>query len=264
MGRARAPWRLYTFCALVFVFLMVPSLIVIPMAFSASAFLAFPPPALSLQWFREYFGDERWRAATLRSLRVALAVMGAATVVGTMTALALTRRRGIAKAIVHVVIVSPMILPLIVYAVAIYAVYSRLRLVGTDVGLIIAHTIMAVPFVFVTVTAALSRYDVALTRAAASSGATGWKTFWLITFPLIRHGIFAGGLFAFITSFDEVVVAVFIGGLDSTLPKKMFDDIRWDIKPVVAAIATVLIGVTALVLLLAGWSRRAAAPEERG
>jgi putative spermidine/putrescine transport system permease protein len=244
------------FCACVFIFLMAPSLIVIPMAFSSSAFLGFPPPGFSLQWFQEYFSDPQWQSATWRSLRVALAVTVLATAVGTMLALGAARRRGWSRTALNALIVSPMVLPVIVYAVAIYGLYTRLRLMGTDLGLILAHTILAVPLVFLTVGATLSRHDVSLAQAAASCGANGWRTFWLVTLPLIRPGVVAGALFAFITSFDEVVVSVFIGGLESTLPKKMFDDIRWDIKPVVAAIATLLIGVTALVLLLAGQSRR--------
>ncbi len=252
----KAPWVLYVFCGVVFLFLMAPSLVVIPMSFSASSFLKFPPEGLSLQWFGEYFGDERWLAATWRSFRIAGLAMVGATVVGTMAALALTRRRGVMEKALNVVIISPMMLPVIVYALAIYSLYARLQLVGTDIGLIIAHTVLAVPFVFLTVTATLYRYDISLSRAAASSGANSWQTFWLVMLPLIKPGVFAGALFAFIASFDEIVVALFISGLDSTLPKKMFDEIRFELKPVLAAIATLLIGVTTLVLLVAARFRR--------
>jgi ABC-type spermidine/putrescine transport system permease subunit II len=247
---------LAVFCGCVFTFLVAPCLIVAPMAFSSSAFLGFPPPGFSLQWFREYFSDPQWQGATWRSLRVALVVMVVATAVGTMLALGLSRCRGWTRTALNALIVSPMVLPVIIYAVAIYGLYTQLRLMGTDLGLILAHAVLAVPLVFLTVGATLSRHDVSMAQAAASCGANGWRTFWLVTLPLIKPGVVAGALFAFITSFDEVVVAVFIGGLESTLPKKMFDDIRWDIKPVVAAIATLLIGVTVLVLLLAGQSRR--------
>lgn len=267
MSGSRSPsygvWGLYLFCAGVFLFLIAPSLVVIPMGFSSASFLQFPPPGFSLQWFREYFSDERWLAATWRSLRIAAAVMVAASVAGTMAALALTRRRGVLKKILNLVIISPMILPVIVYALAIYGLYAWLQLVGTDLGLIIAHTILAIPFVFLTVTATLYRYDVSLSRAAASSGANAWRTFWLITLPLIRPGIIAGTLFAFITSFDEIVVAVFISGVESTLPKMMFDQLRFELKPVLAAIATLLIGVTTVILLMAARFQRALQVRDR-
>ena len=249
-GSAGSAWTLNLFCGAVFLFLFVPSLIVIPMAFSDSPFLRFPPEGFSFRWFDEYFNDKRWLSATVRSVRIAAATTLLAMIIGTMAAMALARRKGALKSTLVVFILSPLILPVIVFAVAAYSLYASIGIVGSDFGLIVAHTILAVPFVFLTVTASLFRYDTSLSRAAASSGANPWVTFWLITLPLIKPGIITGALFAFITSFDEIVVAVFMSGIESTLPKKMFDEVRFELKPVLAAVATLLILVTTFTLLL--------------
>jgi len=248
-------------CTPIFVYLVAPTLIVVPMAFSASTFLEFPPAHLSMRWFNEYITDERWLLATWRSLRVAFSVMVLATVIGTLAALALQQARGRTATLLKLLILSPIMLPVIIYAIAVYALYSRLHLVGTDLGLVLAHTILAVPFVFLTVTATSARYNVLLDRAAASSGAGPWRTFWEIRLPLIRRGVLAGALFAFITSFDEVVVALFVGGLDATLPKRMFDELRWNLNPTIAAVATILVSLTTLVLWAGMRSRRPIARE---
>src|SRR5260221_8307971 len=159
----------------IFIFLVAPTLIVVPMAFSGSTFLEFPPRSLSLRWFAAYFADERWLGATWRSIRIALSVMVVATIVGTLAAQALQAAGGRAATLLKLLILSPMMLPVIIYAIAVYALYARFRLVGTDIGLVLAHTILAVPFVFLTVSATLARYDVMLDRAAASSGAGPWR-----------------------------------------------------------------------------------------
>ena len=217
----RTAWMiLCLLCGFVFLLLIAPSLVVIAMSFGSSAFLKFPPEGFSLQWFDRYFADERWLAATWRSLRIAGVVTLAATVIGTMAALASAGLRGWLRKALNVLLILPMILPVIVYALAVYALYSRLRVVGTDAGLIIAHTVLAVPFVYLTVMAALSRYDASLSQAAASSGANRLQIFWFIMLPIIKPGIIAGALFAFITSFDEVVVANFVSGFGSYAAKE--------------------------------------------
>ena len=238
-------------CGFVFLVLIAPSLVVIAMSFGSSPFLKFPPEGFSLQWFERFLADERWLAAAWRSLRIAVVVTVAATVVGTMAALASAGLRGWLRKALNVFLILPLILPVIVYALAVYALYSRLRMVGTDAGLIIAQTVLAVPFVYLTVTAALSRYDASLSHAAASSGANRLEIFWFVMLPIIKPGIIAGALFAFLVSFDEIVVANFVSGLESTLPKKMFDHIRFELNPVLAAIATLLIAVTTIFLLVA-------------
>jgi putative spermidine/putrescine transport system permease protein len=240
----------------VFVLLVAPSLIVVPMAFTGSSLLEFPPRSLSLQWFVAYFEDERWFEATGRSLRVALAVTVLATATGSMAALALARAQGAWSRAARLLIVSPIMLPVIIYAIAVYALCSRLHLIGSDAALILAHSVLAIPFVFLSVGTSLARYDDTLDRAAASSGANAWQTFWLVRYPLIRPGLLAGALFAFITSFDEIVVALFVGGLDATLPMQMFNEMRWNLTPVVAAIAAMLILLTSVALWLAAPGRR--------
>ena len=237
-------------CGFVFLVLIAPSLVVIAMSFGSSPFLKFPPEGFSFQWFERFLADERWLAAAWRSLRIAVVVTVAATVVGTMAALASAGLRGWLRKALNVFLILPLILPVIVYALAVYALYSRLRMVRTDAGLIIAQTVLAVPFVYLTVMAAL-RYDASLSHAAASSGANRLEIFWFVMLPIIKPGIIAGALFAFLVSFDEIVVANFVSGLESTLPKKMFDHIRFELNPVLAAIATLLIAVTTIFLLVA-------------
>jgi ABC-type spermidine/putrescine transport system permease subunit II len=237
------------FCWCVLVCLVAPSLVVIPMSFSPSVYMEMPTNGLSWQWFHEFFSDPQWQKATWRSVRIAAAVMIISTSIATMAVIALARLTVRVRQAALALMISPMIIPVIAFSIAIYGVYAKLGLIGTDVGLIIAHTILAIPFPFLTVSASYAQYDKTLTKAAASSGAPPLKIFFLVTLPLIRPGILAGALFAFLTSFDEVVIAMFIGGVDSTLPKMMFDHIRFELSPVLAAIATLLILITSLFLL---------------
>ncbi len=242
------PMRLV--CWLVLVCLIAPSLVVIPMSFSPSVYMEMPTNGLSLQWFHEYFTDPQWQKATWRSLRIATAVTILSTTMATLAVMALGHVTARLRQVALLLFISPMIIPVIAFSVATYSIYARLGLIGTDFGLIVAHTILAIPFPFLTVSASYAQYDQTLSKAAASSGAPPLKTFFLVTMPLIRPGILAGALFAFLTSFDEVVVAMFIGGVDSTLPKLMFDHIRFELSPVLAAVATLLITITSLFLLI--------------
>jgi ABC-type spermidine/putrescine transport system permease subunit II len=150
-----------------------------------------------------------------------------------------------------------MALPVIVYAVSVYGLYAKVGLIGSDVGLITAHTILALPYPFLTVSAAIVTMDRSLPMAAASCGASPIKAFWCVIFPIIRPSVAAGALFAFLTSFDEVVVAMFIGGIDATLPKRMLDDIRYELSPVLAAIAAVLTCLTAILIFVANTKKLA-------
>lgn len=243
-------WPMRLFCWCILGCLIAPSLIIIPMAFSNSVYMEMPTNGLSFQWFHEFFADPQWQKATWRSLRIGAAVMTISTSMATVAVIALGRLTAATRQIASSLIISPMIIPVIAYSIAIYGVYAKLGLIGTDLGLIVAHTILAIPFPFLTVSASYAQYDQALSKAAASSGATPLKAFFLITLPQIRPGILAGALFAFLTSFDEVVVTMFIGGVDSTLPKMMFDHIRFELSPVLAAIATLLILITSLFLLM--------------
>jgi putative spermidine/putrescine transport system permease protein len=240
----------------VLVFLALPLLVVIPISFSAAKYLTFPPPGWSAQWYERYFGSREWMNATVRSAEVAALTTLAATTLGTAAALALRRPfRG--RSIVSLLVLAPMVVPGIIVAIGIYGLYARLQLVGTLAGLVLAHTVLALPFVVVVVTATLRGFDETLELAAQNLGAGRWQTFRLVTLPLIRPGVVAGALLAFITSFDEVVVAIFVSGSrQPTLPKQMWDGIRTEIDPTVAAVSTLLIGVTTLALGLLAMARR--------
>jgi putative spermidine/putrescine transport system permease protein len=242
----------------ILVFLAVPLLVVVPISFSAAKYLTFPPPGWSVQWYARYFGSREWMSATARSVEVAVLTTLAATLVGTAAALALRRSfRG--KTLVSLVVLAPMVVPVIIVAIGIYGLYARLQLVGTLAGLVLAHTVLAVPFVVVVVTATLRGFDQTLELAAQNLGAGRWQTFRLITLPLIRPGIVSGVLLAFITSFDEVVVAIFVSGArNPTLPKQMWDGIRTEIDPTVAAVSTLLIVVTTVALVAMTLARRRA------
>jgi putative spermidine/putrescine transport system permease protein len=239
-----------TFCWVVLGLLVAPSLLVIPMAFSSTTYVTFPMSGVSFRWFYQFFSDPQWREASWRSVRIACTVMVTATTIATALVLFLSRITPTIRQFALALIISPMIIPIIAYSVAVYGVFAKLGLIGTDLALIIAHTILAVPIPFLTISASYAHYDQTLSKAAASSGAPPYKTFFLITLPVIRPGIVAGALFAFLTSFDEVVVAMFISGVQSTLPKMMFDVIRFQLSPVLAVVATLLILLTSLFLLI--------------
>jgi putative spermidine/putrescine transport system permease protein len=240
------------------VFLVAPLAVVIPISFSAAKYLTFPPPGWSLQWYERYFGSREWMSATGRSFEVAVLTTLAATAVGTAAALALRRPfRG--RSLIRLIVLAPLVVPVIIMAIAIYGLYAQLKMVGTLHGLVLAHTVLALPFVVVIVSATLQGLDETLELAAQNLGANRWQTFRLVTLPLIRPGVVSAALLAFITSFDEVVVAIFVSGTGAaTLPKQMWDGIRTEIDPTVAAVSTLLIGVTTLALgLLAVVRRRA-------
>jgi len=230
---------------LVLVFLALPILIVAALSFSSASYLTFPPPAFGLRWYRAYLGSSDWLESTWLSLAVAGCVVVLASVLGTLAALGLTRLRPAMRTAVGALVLSPLIVPGIVVAIGIYYVFARYRLVGTPAGLVLAHTCLAVPFVVTSVTASLARLE----QAALSLGATPWGTFRQVTLALIRPGILVGALFAFIASFDELIVALFLSGSRAiTLPRRMWDDLRFAIDPTIAAVSTLTMVLTALLL----------------
>jgi len=238
--------------ALVLLYLVFPILVVIPLSFSAGTYLSFPPPGFSLRWYANFFGRTDWLDAASLSLWVGAAVMLLATALGAPAALALVRSDFRGKNFVTSFIISPLIAPVIIVAIGIYFFYARLGLVGNPVALVIAHTALAVPFVVINVSATLQGFDERLEQAAMNLGATPWRTFWQVTFPIIRPGVLAGALFAFISSFDELVVALFVSGTSAvTLPRKMWESIRFEIDPTIAAVSTMLIVLTGALFLSA-------------
>jgi putative spermidine/putrescine transport system permease protein len=239
------------------IFLIAPSLIVIPMSFSAGETLSFPPPGYSLRWYENFFTQPEWQSAARNSVIVAVLTTIVATVLGTGVSIALMRGSVPARNLATSLFLTPMIVPAIVTAVAVYGLYVRFRLVGTIQGLVLAHTVLALPFVMINVSAVLQGMDIRLEHAARSLGATPVRTFFLVTLPLIRPGILAGALFAFITSFDELVVALFISGdRAATLPVQIWSGLRFEINPTVAAVSTLLIVLSTASLGLAGLLRR--------
>lgn len=242
---------------LVGAWLIVPTLIVIPISFSGEDSFAFPPSTWSLRHYVSFFTESSWLTPLLVSLQVALIVTGVATVLGTMAAFALARTGLRVKGVLDALFLSPLIVPGIVVAVAIYAAFLGWGLIGTPIGFIVAHTVLALPFVTVNVTAALTGFDRTLERASASLGASPWATFRSITFPLIRPGIVAGALFAFVTSFDEVVVSLFIQSpILQTLPVRMFNSVTNEVDPTIAAASTVVLVVSITLIGIATAARR--------
>jgi len=245
------------FCSLVFFYLVLPICIILPISFSASPYLEFPPRGFSLQWYQRYFHSSGWIDSTILSLQVAVVVTFFATMIGTIAALGLARGRFRGKQLVNALIISPMVIPAIIVAIAFYFLFAGWKLIGTPTGLILAHTVMALPFVVVNVTAALKGFDERLEQAAMNLGANRVQTFFRITLPLIGPGVFTGALFAFITSFDEIVIAIFIAGSRAaTLPKQMWDGIRMEINPTTAAVSTLLVSVSAILLVSVEMLRR--------
>jgi len=243
----------------VLLYMALPILIIVVLSFSSASYLTFPPPAFGVRWYRAYLGSAEWLAATGLSLSVAASVVVLATVLGTLAALGLARLRPVLRAFAAALILSPLIVPVIVVAIGIYYAFSRYGLVGTPVGLVLAHTCLAVPFVVISVSASLAGFDRRLEQAALSLGATPWGTFRQVTLPLIRPGVLVGALFAFITSFDELIVALFLSGSGAvTLPRRMWDDLRFAIDPTIAAVSTLTIVLTASLLVVVHLARQSA------
>lgn len=252
-----SPRLLYALCALVFIYLVFPLFVVIPISFNAGEGLSFPPTTYSLRWYENYLGDPAWIDATLTSVKVATLTAVLSTGLGTLAAIGLARGRLPVRTGLYAFVLSPMVVPVIVLAVGFYRFFSTIGLVGSILGLAIAHTVIAAPFVVLTVTATLARFDVQLEQASASLGAGPFRTFFLVTLPLIRPAVLTGALFAFMTSFDEVVIALFLGSASvATLPKMMWASMRSGIDPTIAAVSLLLIGLSLLVLTCAGFLRR--------
>ena len=256
---AQRAWHvgLWAITVLVLGFLILPILVIVPLSFSSGSFLNFPLPGLSLRWYQELLGSERWLSSLRNSVVVACAATLLATVLGTLAALGLQRARFPGRSLLLALVISPMVVPLVIVAVGVYFFYAPLGLTGSLIGLTLAHTALAVPFVVITVSATLQGFDATLSRAAASLGADPATAFFRVTLPIILPGVVSGALFAFVTSFDEVVVALFLTGpQERTLPRQMFDGIRENISPVIAAAATLLIALSVLLMTVMEALRR--------
>ncbi|MCV3206651.1 ABC transporter permease [Mesorhizobium sp. YC-39] len=237
------------FCLLVAVWLIAPTIVVVPMSFNDKKSLAFPPSGFSWQWYQNFFTNPEWSASLVSSLKVAVVTAVFATVIGTLAAFGLDRMKSRVSGVLRALLITPMVVPGVVLAVGIYAVYLDTQLVGTMTGFVLAHTMLAVPFVIIAVSASLEVFDKRLETAAASLGATQLTAFRTVTLPLIAPGILSGLLFAFVTSFDEIIVALFITSpYLKTLPVQIFSSITRDADPTVAAVGTLLFIATSLVI----------------
>jgi putative spermidine/putrescine transport system permease protein len=240
-------------------YLLAPTLVIVPMSFTEARILSFPPEGFSLQWYARMFTDRQWSTAMLNSAEVAVLAAILATVLGTLAALALTRGRFPGRTLVNGLVLAPLIVPVVIIAIGMFSLYVRWKIAGSLFGLVLAHTALAVPFVVVSVSASLRTMDRNLELAAANLGADPRRTFTRITLPIILPGVLAGAIFAFITSWDEVVVAIFLTSARfRTLPVEMWEQVRQVVDPTVAAVATTLLVVTTVLLLLVLVVRRQA------
>ena len=262
-------------CGMVLFFLVMPLIAVIPISFSSSPFLEFTPgmialdpEAFSLRWYRLLIGDcsdpgittvcsDRWLIGAQNSLFIGIIATLLATTLGIMAALGLSRPYMPFRKAIMAIMISPLIVPLIITASGVFFFFAKLNLVATFTGLIFAHTILGLPFVVITVTATLVGYDHNLTRAAASLGGGPLRNFFKVEMPLILPGVISGALFAFITSFDEVVIVLFVGGPEQfTLPRQMWSGIRQEISPTILSAATILVIISILLLTTVELLRR--------
>lgn len=248
---------LYAVGVLVLLFLVLPTLLVIPMSFSASQYLEFPPREWSLRWYRSYFASASWMQATATSLQAAVLTVVVATPLGTMAAYGLFLARLRIAPLLSALLLAPIVVPVILVGIGVFYAYVKLKLVNTLLGLVLAHSMLAIPVVMMVVNAALKTYDMNQERVARSLGATRWQAFRLVTLPQIRFSVLTGAVLAFLTSFDEIIVSLFVsGGANSTLTRNMFNALRDQVDPTIAAISTLIIAVTTLLLVFTQFAGR--------
>ncbi len=255
--RASPPWYLRLVAILVAAWLIVPTLVVIPLSFTGEASFQFPPSEWSLRYYERFFTDPTWANALLNSVQVALLTTVFATTLGTAAAFALSRTRLRGLGAVRGLLLAPMTVPGIIVAIATYGAFLQWQLIGTPAGYVIAHTVLALPFVVITVSASLSTFDRRLERAAATLGASPRRTFLSVTLPLVAPGVASGAVFAFVTSFDEIVVSLFIQSATlQTLPVRMYTSVTTEIDPTIAAASSIIVVVTTALALLPQLLRR--------
>ncbi|MBR9841799.1 MAG: ABC transporter permease [Rhodobacteraceae bacterium] len=251
-------------CGAIFVFLITPILVVLPLSFNAQDFFTFTPEMLqfkaegySLKHYRDFLTSSDWQNSLKNSVMIAPMATILSVTFGTLAAIGLSSEHVPFRRAIMAILISPMIVPLIISAAGMYFFYSRIGLQGTYLGVVLAHAALGIPFVIITVTATLVGFDRSLTRAAANMGANPVTTFFKVQMPLILPGVVSGGLFAFITSFDEVVVVLFVGSAgQKTLPWQMFTGLREQISPTILAVATILVGISILLLTTVELLRR--------
>jgi putative spermidine/putrescine transport system permease protein len=235
--------------ALVMVFLLAPVLAVLPISFSAGTFLHYPLPGLSLRWYEQVLASDAWRQALMNSLGVATASAAIASVLGILAALGISRLSGALATGLMAFLLAPMIAPVIIVAFGVFILFSQVGLIATYTGLVLAHALVSTPLVLVTVSAALRTLDPRLARASASLGAGPVRGFFTVTLPLILPGVLSGTLLAFITSFDEIVLTLFVSGPEQrTLPRYIYENLRENIDPSIVVASTLLVAFAVVLL----------------
>jgi putative spermidine/putrescine transport system permease protein len=238
-------------------FLLLPILFIVALSFGSSQWLIFPPPGWTLRWYRELFADPRWLGAILTSAKVAVLVTIASVGLGLLASFGLVRGSFKGREALRAFFLTPMILPVVVLAVALYALFLRLGLSGTLLGFVIAHTIVALPFAIIPISNALEAFDRSIEDAAVLCGANPWEAKLRVTLPGIKLGLFAAAVFSFLVSWDEVVLAIFMASPQlQTLPVLIWGTVRQDLTPVIAAASTLLVATTLLLMLGAALVRK--------
>ncbi|MCE2520307.1 MAG: ABC transporter permease [Alphaproteobacteria bacterium] len=229
-------------CCLIFAFLIIPIIVIMPLSFNSEPYFTYPMPGFSLRWYGDFFSSPQWLLGLQNSIIVGIFATLVATVLGTLAALGLNRAEYAGKSTILAVLISPIIVPIVITAAGMFYFYAKVGLTGTLAGLVFAHATIGVPFVVITVSATLAGFDYNLIRAGASLGGDPLRVFFKITLPLILPGVVAGALFAFITSWDELVIAIFLASTEEhTLPRRMWSGIRELLSPTIMAVATMLI-----------------------
>lgn len=242
---------------LVCLFLILPIVFIAALSFGSSQWLIFPPPSWTFKWYQMLFADPRWLYSALTSLKIAAIVTVLSVILGFLAALGLNRGTFVGREALRALFLTPMILPVVVLAVALYALFLQLGLAGTTVGFIIAHLLIALPFSIISIGNALEGFDKSIEDAAILCGASPWEARIRVTVPAVSHGIFAAAIFSFLASWDEVVLAIFMASPTlQTLPVKIWATLRQDLTPVIAAASTILIAFTILLMVVAALFRK--------
>ena len=253
LGGRRIGWVLSAYSITLLVLSLVPIVAFLPMGFTSSTFLSFPPPGYSVRWFVAYFNSPIWISATVRSFGIGFATATITLLVATLAAFGISRTTSRWSAVAFTLFLLPMVVPSIVIAISLFYLLAQMRLIATNLGIMIGHVVIAIPIAFVVVLAVLKNYDWRYDQAAATLGADRRRILMRITLPLIRKGLFAAFIFAFLQSFQELTIALFIGGgIKTTLPKQMWDDINLQINPILAAASVVVMVIVTSLFVLSG------------
>ncbi len=247
--RSGTGWILPTYVLFILLYLLLPLLVVIPMSFSDTTYLAFPPKGLTWHWYGELFRSEGWMNAIYRSVFVATASATVGTIAGTLCSLALARSAKKSTAMLRWLFLGPQVVPVIILALGVLLLFTSLGLYGSYTGIIIAHSTLTLPFVITATLGVLQQSGESLEKTARVLGASPFQAFWHVTLPCIAPSVFAAFVFAFFVSFDELVISLFVMAQNETLPMRIWADVRQDLSPIVAVVATLLIVITTLVVV---------------